>query len=103
MCLCFKQKMSLCLFGISMSCYLDDSDETFIANGVSGDGEATGRIPRYYSVHGIPRRSPRFIFVCHGDIRHYHIHTVLWDLAVELHREMERSIFSKDGLCETSV
>lgn len=88
---------------VLLSRYLDDCDETFISDGVGGNGEASGGISRYDSVHSIPGRSPGFIFVCHGEICHYHVHTVLWDFAVVLQREMEGSIFSKDGFREKSV
>lgn len=88
--------LSVCSFlnKFCCECYLDDGDEAFVGNGISRDGEASGWIPWYDPVHCIPGRSPRFIFVSHGEIRHYHIHTVLWDLTVELQRQAERDRFS---------
>lgn len=75
--------------------YLDDSDQPIVAAGVGEDGEAARGVSPGHAEHGAPRRRVRLVLVCHRQVRHDHVHPVLWHLPVELQKPRKR--FTSSG------
>lgn len=63
---------------------LDHSEQALVGGGVSGDGEATGRVSGDDAVHCAPGLGVRLVFVGHSQVGDDDVDSVLVDLPEEL-------------------
>lgn len=83
------------LAGVSLCADLDHREQALVGGGVSGDGEASGRVPGDDAVHCAPGLSVRLVFVGHGQVGDDDVDSVLVDLAKELtERRQEKCPFN---------
>lgn len=66
--------------------YLNHCDHAIIGDRVSADGEVSRGVSADDPVDGVPVRRVWLVSIYHREIRHYHVHSVLWHLTGKLQK-----------------